>query len=144
MHSYLRLFVLWPLLVLFLSGFPCSVGAVQTEVDDRPSKQLKLESVTKIWEQAPHNAFTDLIRYQGQWVCAFREAPSHTGGVKDSNIRVLVSSDAETWTSSGSLKDPRGDIRDAKLAITPDGQLMLLTATQLFDSRNQRADRAGR
>ena len=32
------------------------------------------------------------------------------------------------------LKDPRGDIRDAKMAVMPDGRLMLLTCTQLFDT----------
>jgi hypothetical protein len=92
-----------------------------------------LVAVEKIWDQAPHNAFTDLIRFNDRWVCAFREAPAHKGGVKDSRIRVIESGDTKAWTSVGELKDPRGDIRDAKMAILPDGRLMLLTATQLFD-----------
>src|SRR5262249_54017584 len=73
-------------------------------------------------------------RFNDQWVCAFREASAHKGGTRDSRIRVIASSDAKTWRSVGELKDPRGDIRDAKLAILPDGRLILLTATQLFDS----------
>lgn len=92
-----------------------------------------LESVERIWDKAPHNAFTDLIRFNDQWVCAFREASAHAGGTRDSKMRVIASDDAKSWHSVGELLDPRGDIRDAKLAITPDGQLMLLTATQLFD-----------
>src|SRR5687768_301303 len=97
----------------------------------------ELLSVERIWDRAPHNAFTDLIRFDDRWVCAFREAPAHKGGVKDSRIRVLTSADAKTWESCGELADPRGDIRDAKMAILPDGRLMLLTATQLFDQSKQ-------
>jgi len=36
------------------------------------------------------------------------------------------------------LKDARGDIRDAKFAVLPDGRFMLLTALQLFDDSRQK------
>ena len=99
---------------------------------------LKLKKVTKIWDKAPHNAFTDLIRYNDNWVCAFREAPAHAGGVKGSQIRIVSSVDGKNWESAATMNDPRGDIRDAKLAITPEGQLMMLTATQFFETTKQR------
>ena len=99
---------------------------------------FKLESVTKIWDKAPHNAFTDLIRYKDEWVCAFREAPAHAGGVKGSSIRIITSDDGKSWKSSAIMDDPRGDIRDAKMAVTPEGNLMMLTATQFFDTSKQR------
>jgi hypothetical protein len=98
-----------------------------------PSGAPELISVEMIWDKTPHNAFTDLIRYNDQWVCAFREAPEHKGGVKDSMMRVVVSPDTKSWAPAASLSDPRGDIRDAKMAILPDGRLTLLTAIQLFD-----------
>lgn len=88
-----------------------------------------LLGVKKIWDAAPHNAFTDLIRFEGRWFCAFRESSGHV--VKDGKIRVIASSDGEAWTSVAELLDPRGDLRDAKLSVRPDGQLMLLTATNL-------------
>ncbi len=94
---------------------------------------IELLSVSRIWDQGPHNAFTDLIRYRDQWVCGFREASAHGGGAIDSRMRILASRDGERWESVGLLSDPRGDIRDAKFAITPDGRLMLLTAIRLFD-----------
>ncbi len=100
--------------------------------------ELELLSVEKIWDRAPHNAFTDLVHYQGKWVCGFREAPSHTGGVKGSRIRIIASEDGKTWQSVAALDDARGDIRDANFAIMPDGRLMLLTATQLFDTALQK------
>jgi len=111
------------LLCLLAAAVPAAAG------DGDP----KLLSVERIWDKAPHNAFTDLIRFNEQWVCGFREAPEHKGGVRDSRIRVIASKDAKTWEPAGEMRDSRGDIRDAKLAIAPDGRLMLLTATQLFD-----------
>lgn len=93
---------------------------------------LHVDKVAKIWDAAPHQAFTDLIRYDDQWVCAFREADAHEGGIPGARLRVLSSTDGKTWIDAGTLDDPRGDIRDAKLSITPDGQLMLLTAIQVF------------
>ncbi|MEX0793407.1 MAG: sialidase family protein [Pirellulaceae bacterium] len=100
--------------------------------------ELELLSVEKIWDAGPHNAFTDLIRYQDKWVCGFRESPAHAGGVKDSKVRVIVSDDGKTWESMATLEDPRGDIRDAKFGILPDGRLMMLTAIQMFDTSKQR------
>ena len=29
--------------------------------------------VKKIWDRAPHSAFTDLIRFKDRWFCSFRE-----------------------------------------------------------------------
>jgi hypothetical protein len=109
--------------VFMVCGAPCLAEAGKPE----------LLSVERIWDKAPHNAFTDLIRFKDQWICAFREAPAHKGGVKESKMRVIASADTKAWNSVGLLEDPRGDIRDAKMAVLPDGRLMLLTAIQLFD-----------
>ena len=49
----------------------------------------QLESVEKIWSHAPHNAFTDLIRFQERWWCVFREAEGHD--LPGGTVRVLTS-----------------------------------------------------
>lgn len=92
---------------------------------------VQLLEARRIWDQAPHNAFTSLVRFHDRWVCAFREAEKHVGPNVEGKMRVIVSDDAEKWESAALLADPRGDIRDAKLSIMPDGRLMLLTATHL-------------
>ena len=51
---------------------------------------LCAQEVTKIWDAAPHNAFTDLIRFRGHLYCAFREAPRH-GVAPDGKVRTLAS-----------------------------------------------------
>ncbi len=131
---HLRLFASACLFVLYGS---VAIPRPATSADVT-SPDLELLSVEKIWDAAPHNAFTDLVHYKDQWVCGFREAPSHAGGVKDSRIRIIASGDGEAWESLAALEDSRGDIRDAKFGVLPDGRLMLLTALQLFDTSQQK------
>jgi hypothetical protein len=88
----------------------------------------ELVSVAKIWDKAPHNAFTDLIRFHDQWFCAFRESQSHTAGA--GRLRVLRSLDGREWASTAELSLDGYDLRDACLSETPDGRLMLLGGAQ--------------
>jgi len=83
----------------------------------------RLLSVQKIWEQAPHNAFTDLIRFRGRWYCVFREGAGHAEG--EGKLRLLASADGERWEAVALIAEPGRDLRDAKLSITPNGRLML-------------------
>lgn len=77
----------------------------------------------KIWDKAPHNAFTGLIRHQNRWWCVFREGSAHIS--QDGTIRVITSTDSISWESAASLKSNVEDLRDPKLTITPDGRFML-------------------
>jgi hypothetical protein len=86
--------------------------------------RAELVEVRKIWDQAPHNAFTDLARWQNQFYCAFREGRSHVS--TDGKIRVLRSQDADTWTSAALVELADFDLRDAHLSVMPDNRLMLL------------------
>jgi hypothetical protein len=89
----------------------------------------RLLEVRRIWDQAPHNAFTDLIRFQDRWFCAFREGSKHVA--PDGAIRVLTSDDGKAWASAARIESATSDLRDAKLSLHPDGRLMLLAAAAL-------------
>lgn len=91
----------------------------------------ELVSVRKIWDQAPHNAFTDLVRHQDRWWCVFREGKGHVS--PDGALRVLTSVDGDEWTSAARITSKDSDLRDAKINVTPDGQLMLSGAGALHD-----------
>lgn len=99
------------------------------------SKPILLE-VRKIWSQAPHNAFTDLVHFQGQWFCVFREGQKHVS--PDGKLRIISSSDGQTWAAAALLSSAHADLRDAKLSITPQGQLLLVGAEALHD-RSQKS-----
>lgn len=94
-------------------------------------EELKLLGVRKIWDQAPHNAFTDLVRFEGRWYCVFREGKGHVS--PDGAMRVITSTDGKTWESAALITSPDSDLRDAKITVTPDGQLMLAGAEALHD-----------
>ncbi|MGA1238945.1 MAG: Gfo/Idh/MocA family protein, partial [Limisphaerales bacterium] len=55
--------------------------------------RVRLLRSRKIWDGAPHNAFTDLVRHGGRFYCVFREGEGHVspGGA----VRVLASEDGE-------------------------------------------------
>jgi hypothetical protein len=89
-----------------------------------PRRQAELLSVEKIWNAAPHNAFTDLARYRGEWFCAFREARSHA--LCAGKVRVLRSPNGESWESAALIAERGIDLRDPKLRTAPGGKLELL------------------
>ena len=95
-----------------------------TTVDAAPKAELI--SARRIWDRAPHNAFTDLIRHKDVWYCVFREGQGHVS--PDGGLRVIRSRDGKAWTSAALLTSPTADLRDPKITITPDGRLMLTGA----------------
>ena len=112
--------------LLFLLLIPLLLSASD------PQKQ-----VTKIWDDAPHNAFTDLIRYENKFYCTFREGTGHVPGEtgEDGKIRILISEDGEKWESLALLAKKNYDLRDSKLSVTPDGRLMVLMGGSNYDGR---------
>ena len=91
----------------------------------------KLVDVRKIWDRGGHNAFTDLLHDGKRFYCCFREADKHVPGL-DGGIRILVSSDGDTWESDALIAEPTIDLRDPKLSLTPGGGLMLLAGGSIY------------
>ncbi len=99
--------------------------------DLAPPEAAKVIEARPIWDRAPHNAFTDLIRFQDRWFCVFREGAEHVSN--DGALRVFTSRDGMTWESAALITSPNSDLRDAKISITPTGQLMLSGAEATHD-----------
>jgi len=95
---------------------------------------MKLIDARRIWDAAPHNAFTDLAHFKGAWYCAFREGEGHVSD--DGRLRVLRSVDGETWSSAALMDWDGGDVRDAKLSIAPGDRLMLNGAVRFLEPRD--------
>ncbi|MFT5300672.1 MAG: hypothetical protein ACI814_001452 [Mariniblastus sp.] len=109
-------------LTLLLTVFSLAAFAT-VEADD--TQPVLVESY-RIWDEAPHNAFTDLIRFEGKWFCVFREAQRHVSA--NGALRIITSKDGSKWESAALISSPDSDLRDAKISITPDNQLMLAGA----------------
>jgi hypothetical protein len=116
--------------VLFAAAFilqACSVSKNTAAGNENPV-------VEKIWDQAPHNAFTDLIRFKGAFYCAFREAQAHVSGA-DGKARILRSKDGKTWESIALLEVKDRDIRDPKLSVTPENRIMVLMDIEAHEGK---------
>jgi hypothetical protein len=90
--------------------------------------------VQRIWDFAPHNAFTDLVRFKDHFYCVFREGEGHVS--PDGALRVLASASGEQWHSVALIQASEADLRDAKICVTPDQQLMLYGAAALHPPAN--------
>lgn len=123
------------ILRIFRNLFPLlGLGLLSPLLEARDVPAAKASSpvpVAKIWDQAPHNAFTDLVRFQGRWFCVFREGKDHVS--PDGALRVITSADGIKWESAALITSKNSDLRDAKITVTPDGQLMLCGAEALHD-----------
>ena len=110
-------------LVLFVLSLGVMLNGLGAEPAPRPAR--------KIWDQGEHNAFTDLIRYEGRWFCTFREGAAHVSG--DGKIRVIESADGDTWKSAALIDEAGVDLRDPKVSVTPDGRLMMVMGGSIME-----------
>ncbi|HOC73445.1 MAG TPA: exo-alpha-sialidase, partial [Candidatus Hydrogenedentes bacterium] len=94
------------------------VAAPALSAQDAAPFTAELVSCAKIWNEAPHNAFTGLIHRGGEWFCVFREGQGHVS--PDGALRVITSKDGETWASAARLTSDTADLRDAQITETPD------------------------
>lgn len=117
------------LIVFFLMGVLPAFGAEPVAVE--------LVEVDKIWDKAPHSAFTDLARWNERFYCAFRVGRGHVS--TDGKIRILHSKDGSAWESAALVALEGYDLRDAHLSVTPDGRLMLLGGVAPRKQDNQSA-----
>jgi len=83
---------------------------------------VKLIDLRRIWDQAPHNAFPDLIRFAGRWLCVLREGASHVSG--DGALRVIASADGARWETAAHIRSPDSDLREARFSVAPNGRLI--------------------
>ncbi len=115
--------------VLFLLLAPM-IGLAQ-----ETAAQKYLISVERIYDRAPHSAFTDLAEFQGKLYAVFREGTGHVPGKEGTNgtIRILSSSNGQNWQSVALLDEEHVDLRDPKLSVTPDGRLMVLIGGSYYE-----------
>lgn len=89
--------------------------------------------VTKIWDKASHNGFPDLLLFKNEFFCTLREADSHVSNLNSGKVRVIKSRDGNSWDSVVLFDLGEGiDMREARLSVTPSGQIMAIVAAGIF------------
>ncbi|WP_425395151.1 sialidase family protein [Aeoliella sp.] len=101
---------------------------------------LQLNSVDEIWSGSfrepggvfdDHSAFTDLARYNDDLFVTFRESTGHVPGTNGRAAVLRSTDEGQTWSRVADLRKedfPAYDLRDAKLTVTPTGDLLVYTA----------------
>jgi hypothetical protein len=112
-------------LLVFLVGAVAALSCFNHRLvaQSKDVRAPELIEVRRIWDKAPHNAFTDLLRHDGQWYCVFREGSRHVS--PDGSLRIITSTNGVDWESVALISHPTDDLRDAKLSLTPDGRFMI-------------------
>jgi hypothetical protein len=98
--------------------------------------QINMDGITvrKIWSNEHHNAFTSLIKFKGSFYCSFRQGSDHAGG-EDGVVRIIRSNDGKNWKPVAVLEKEGYDLRDPKLSVTPDGNIMVLMGGSVYRDR---------
>jgi dienelactone hydrolase len=97
---------------------------------------LEVLDVKKIWDAAPHNAFTSLTKFKDEWFITFRESSGHVPGT-DGAVRVLASKDGNAWESAALLTESGVDLRDPKFCASEDGELFLTMGGSIYDGKSE-------
>ena len=120
-----------------LAGKPIRIRFEMKDVDLyswRFIDDIEINSVERIWDQAPHSAFTDLLRVNDRLYCTFREGDGHVYGA-DGRIRIIMRDGDGPWDSVALLAKPGVDLRDPKLCLLPDGRIMMNCGGSFYDDR---------
>ena len=109
------------------AGFTLIVGnTVSAQSPKRP--KVGVENVRRVFHNGEHNAFTDLVRWQGKFWLTFRSCPDGHMVFPTSRIIVLASADAKSWEQVHQFSVPRRDTRDPHFLVFRD-QLFVYTGT---------------
>jgi hypothetical protein len=96
---------------------------------------MQINWLKKIGNKADHNAFVDLVEFNHQLYCCYREAENHISA--QGRVCILTLNKNGEVCAVNRLQMTNVDLRDPKLSITPDGQLLLIADARQTDKNNR-------
>lgn len=115
----------------------CLLAALPAVAADNAAPAARIVEHRKIWDAAPHNAFTDLVRFKDRWYCVFREGSGHVS--PDGAVRVLTSDSGYWWESVARIEMPGFDLRDPKISVMPNPTRLMILGGATVREGNQPA-----
>ena len=89
---------------------------------------VRVSNVRRVFYNGEHNAFTDLIRFNGKFYLTFRSCPDGHMVHPTSSIIILVSDNAKQWKQVHRFSVAKRDTRDPHFLIFK-GKLFVYTGT---------------
>ena len=96
---------------------------------------MQINWLKKIGNKADHNAFVDLCEFNQQLICCYREAENHISA--DGRICILTLDTKGNVLYTSRIAIPKTDLRDPKISITPDGDILLIAYARQTSINNQ-------
>lgn len=90
--------------------------------------EVRVENIRRAFHNGEHNAFTDLIRWQGRLWLTFRSCPDGHMVHPTSSVIVLSSADGKEWEEVHRFSVPQRDVRDPHF-LDFKGRLFVYTGT---------------
>lgn len=78
---------------------------------------VNVSNVRRVFHNGEHNAFTDLVRFQGRFYLTFRSCPDGHGVHPTASIIILASDDGRTWEQVHRFGVERRDTRDPHFLV---------------------------
>ena len=103
-HSFARALLLW-----------VAIGAVAAA-----APAVRVENMRRAFHNGEHNAFTDLIRWRGQFWLTFRSSPDGHGVHASGSVVILSSDDAKSWRQVHRFSVADRDTRDPHFLVFKD------------------------
>ena len=91
--------------------------------------EVRVTNVRRVFHNGEHNAFTDLIRFQGRYFLTFRSCPDGHMVHPTASIIILSSKDLKKWEQVHQFSVPMRDTRDPHF-LDFKGQLFVYTGTE--------------
>lgn len=109
------------LLLLLAIMFP-----LKSEAEEFDS--VRVTNIRRAFHNGEHNAFTDMVEFQGRYYLAFRSCPDGHMVHPTSSIIVLASDDGTSWQTVHQFSVKHRDTRDPHFLVFK-GRLFLYTGT---------------
>ncbi len=106
----------------------CCVTPLPTSTSAAELPGVNVSNIRRVFHNGQHNAFTDLIRWQGKFWLTFRSCPDGHMVHPTSSILVLSSDDTKQWKQQHRFSVPKRDTRDPHF-LAFQGKLFVYTGT---------------
>ena len=114
---------LWGFLSL---GMLLNVCPTILYADEMPT--VKVSNVRRVFHNGEHNAFTDMVRFQGRYYLAFRSCPEGHMIHPTASVIILASDDLQMWQQVHRFRVKRRDTRDPHFLVFQE-RLFVYTGT---------------
>ena len=119
-----------------LLGLALIAATPRSSADSVTFPNVTVSKIRRVFHNGEHNAFTDLIRFQGHFYLSFRSCPDGHGVNASASVIVLQSLDGETWRKVHQFAVAERDTRDPHFLIFKQ-RLFIYTGTWYDDPKDQ-------